>query len=393
MAEAAARSKKISDEAVKPTIGILSIGEMGLGIAKLLISHDYTVTTCTARRSQTTRSRIKSASIQGYDTDAEFVGNSDIIFSIVPPRDAVATAKRVAKAAQSETAIEARAARTATSADRLLYIDMNAISPLTSQRIAQIFEPARPPRPAPPPRRLSLIERISSFASHQSAPASPTNTTDAPPLLPLPPPPRPAIPISYLDGGIIGGPPHLSNTSSSSADTSTWTLPSIIVSGPPSATTSPSLPPSLQTLLNISIISPTIGHASTLKCSFASLTKGLTAIATLSFTTAHSQSPTLLPHLLDHLEQYAPSLHNFLVPSLSRMPPKAYRWIDEMHEIGQTFSAPVDQYGGGFGSSSSGTPSAADGNNSTATNDRVGQRLFDAIANVYRIVNQAQTVS
>ncbi|RMZ82314.1 hypothetical protein DV738_g1726, partial [Chaetothyriales sp. CBS 135597] len=266
MADEAAASKKTADEVVvKPTIGILSIGEMGLGIAKLLISNGYTVTTCTAGRSQTTVSRIKSASIQGYATDAEFVGNSDIILSIVPPRDAIATAKRVARAAQDGLAIEARAVRDATSADSLLYIDLNAISPLTAQRIAQILN--RRPKSA------------------------------------------------------------------------------LIISGPPTLTTAPFLPPPLQTLLNITIVSPTIGHASTLKCSFASLTKGLTAIATLSFTTAHSQSPSLLPHLVNQLEQHAPSLHKFLIPSLPKMPPKAYRWIDEMHEIGQTFSAPVDQYG------------------------------------------------
>ncbi|RMZ92405.1 hypothetical protein DV736_g359, partial [Chaetothyriales sp. CBS 134916] len=346
---------------------------MGFGIAKLLISHDYTVTTCTAGRSQTTISRISSASIKGYDMDADFVGNSDIILSIVPPRDAVATAKRVAKAAQDDGALDARSARKA-SAERLLYIDMNAISPVTSRRIAQVLTQtgagskdrsnSEEQEDIQRPRRLSLRQRLSSFANSQSL--SPTSTISDVPL------PRPPIPISYLDGGIIGGPPYLppkaTTTTGGSSTNSSWILPSLIVSGPPT-TTDTLLPRSLQTILNATIVSPTIGHASTLKCSFASLTKGLTAIAILSFTTAQSQSPSILPHLLNHLERYAPAQHKFLQSSLPKMPHKAYRWIDEMREIGQTFSAPVDEQGGGF-------------------SNEAGKRLFDAVAEVYRVVSE-----
>ncbi|RMZ75508.1 hypothetical protein DV737_g5252, partial [Chaetothyriales sp. CBS 132003] len=255
---------------------------MGFGIAKLLISNDYTVTTCTAGRSQTTISRIHSASIKGYGTDTDFVGNSDIILSIVPPRDAVVTAQRVAKAAQDDAAIDARLARNA-SAEGLLYIDMNAISPMTSRRIAQIFTRAHADSKdrsnseaqegSQQARRMSLRQRLSSFASSQSPPLT----------------------------------SHISD--------------------------------------------------------------GLTAMAILSFTTAHSQSPSLLSHLLNHLERYAPAQHKFLQSSMPKMPPKAYRWIDEMREIGQTFSAPVDEQGGGF-------------------SDEAGKRLFDGVAEVYRVVSE-----
>lgn len=39
-----------SSAAEKPTIGILSIGDMGMGIAKLLLAHDYEVYTSSIGR-------------------------------------------------------------------------------------------------------------------------------------------------------------------------------------------------------------------------------------------------------------------------------------------------------------------------------------------------------
>lgn len=34
----------------KPVVGVLSLGEMGTGIAQLLVANDYTVATCKAGR-------------------------------------------------------------------------------------------------------------------------------------------------------------------------------------------------------------------------------------------------------------------------------------------------------------------------------------------------------
>ena len=80
----------------KPTIGIISLGDMGSGIAKLLLAHEYPViTTATGRRqvnlsgkrafadtyeSQSTIDRIKSIGITNAPTDEDFVLHSDIIF-------------------------------------------------------------------------------------------------------------------------------------------------------------------------------------------------------------------------------------------------------------------------------------------------------------------------
>jgi hypothetical protein len=44
------RMMAMSSANAQPVVGILSIGEMGMGVAKLLRAHDYTVSTCTAGR-------------------------------------------------------------------------------------------------------------------------------------------------------------------------------------------------------------------------------------------------------------------------------------------------------------------------------------------------------
>ena len=47
-----ATGASLSSLAMKPTIGIVSVGDMGLGIAKLLHAHEYQVLTTSAGRRQ-----------------------------------------------------------------------------------------------------------------------------------------------------------------------------------------------------------------------------------------------------------------------------------------------------------------------------------------------------
>ena len=68
---------------------------------------------------------------------------------------------------------------------------------------------------------------------------------------------------------------------------------------------------------------------------FASTTKGLTAIAIQSFTTAHTLG--VLDDLQAHLKEYSPKTGELAAKGLVGMPPKAYRWVDEMKEIAETF--------------------------------------------------------
>lgn len=68
---------------------------------------------------------------------------------------------------------------------------------------------------------------------------------------------------------------------------------------------------------------------------FASTNKGLTAIAIQSFTTASSLG--VLDDLQAHLKDYSPEIGKLAAKGLVGMPPKAYRWVDEMKEIADTF--------------------------------------------------------
>lgn len=86
--------------------------------------------------------------------------------------------------------------------------------------------------------------------------------------------------------------------------------------------------------LNIKQISSSVGSASGLKMCFASMTKGFTAIAIQSFTTA--QKLGVLPELQQHLVDYSPKTGQLAEKGLVGMPPKAYRWVREMEEIADT---------------------------------------------------------
>lgn len=294
--------------------------------------------TLTQPLSKYTLKRIQKAGITAYDSDAELVAAVDILLSIVPPKDATATAVRVLEACRDPEAIKSRTERKIDSPDdKLIYIDCNAISARTTRGIHALFvpkeeKPAQTPAempqspplqsPSAVPRRFSLT-RVLSFRSATAEPGTP----------PAPPP----IPIAFLDGGIIGPPPRPkasdSSTETASSSTPEWTLPSLVMSGPHVHT---HLPAALRKTLNITILDHNIGTASTLKSCFASMTKGMTALATISFATA--QQANVLPHLTSHLEKYSPKLLEQARGSMSTMPPKAYRWVEEMRQIGSTFA-------------------------------------------------------
>ena len=156
--------------------------------------------------------------------------------------------------------------------------------------------------------------------------------------------------IKLIDGGIIGGAPKLK-------DDDKWQTPSIPLSGPTDLAEVQPAGRQLAELLTTRHISPDIGAASGLKMCFASLTKGFTALAIQSFTTAHNLG--VLPELNDHLSKYNAKTFE-MTKSLTVMPPKAYRWVREMQEIGDTFADD-----GGFSEQ---------------------ERIFGAIANVYDLV-------
>ena len=268
--------------------------------------------------SRDTLDRIKTAQITDVPTYEDLVVETDIILSIVPPGDAVANARRVVDACRS-TSITRRERRTPS----LTYIDLNAISPRSAKTIASFITSEASPK---------LVRTRTSSFSFKSEPEVQS------------------IPLKFLDGGIIGPPP-------SRQTDKTWNCPSIVVSGPRAH----SLDEELSAVLHLKHVSDFIGPASALKACFASLTKGFTALSILSFTTASACG--VLPQLQEHLAEFNPAGGAAAARGLVAMPPKAYRWVDEMKEIGETF-AEVGGFGDGLG----------------------GKAVFEGISQVYQFV-------
>jgi 3-hydroxyisobutyrate dehydrogenase-like beta-hydroxyacid dehydrogenase len=110
-------------------IGLLSIGEMGFHWAKLLKSHGVEVLTYDRDRGEVSRKRGENAGVKSVDSMVDLVRESDLIVSIVVPSAATRVAAKVAEAA-------ANGGR-----EGLLYLDANAISPMTADEIAKILKP------------------------------------------------------------------------------------------------------------------------------------------------------------------------------------------------------------------------------------------------------------
>jgi 3-hydroxyisobutyrate dehydrogenase-like beta-hydroxyacid dehydrogenase len=111
-------------------IGILSIGEMGYHWAKILTGRGVEVLTYAKDRSVMTRKRAENVGVKCVPSTAVLVKDADLIVSIVVPSAAKRVATKVAKAA-------AKSGR-----KDLLYLDANAISPMTADEIGKILQPS-----------------------------------------------------------------------------------------------------------------------------------------------------------------------------------------------------------------------------------------------------------
>src|SRR3954471_14588595 len=113
--------------AMAETVGIIAMGEMGSGVARRLHERGATVIAQLAGRSAASAARAERAGAIPVSTDDEFVRQADYILSIVPPGDAVALAERLAPALK-------RAGR------KTVYVDCNAVSPQTAERIGEALK-------------------------------------------------------------------------------------------------------------------------------------------------------------------------------------------------------------------------------------------------------------
>lgn len=211
---------------------------------------------------------------------------SDVFLSVVPPRDAEVTARRVLDALAGGAGAEKRKE----GGKPLYYVELNAVAPSTSRAIAVLFD--------------ELIGRGD---------------------------------VRFLDGAIIGDPPAPLATSAAGDSTSSddapkeWRVPLVPTSGPHPLADIPHFGAALSSALGVRHIGPDIGSASGLKMCFASLTKGQTAIAVQSYTTASKLG------VLDELRSALSTEQTARFErSLANVPLKAYRFAGEMEEINRT---------------------------------------------------------
>ena len=111
-------------------IGLMSIGEMGFHWAKLLKAHGLEVLTYDKDRAEVSRKRGENAGVKSVASMSDLVSEAELIVSIVVPSAAIDVAKKVAEAV-----------KTARRKD-LIFLDANAISPMTAEEIGKNLEPA-----------------------------------------------------------------------------------------------------------------------------------------------------------------------------------------------------------------------------------------------------------
>jgi putative dehydrogenase len=129
---------------------------------------------------------------------------------------------------------------------------------------------------------------------------------------------------SFVDAGIIGGPPRPGEAG-----------PIVFVCGNASDDAI-----ALRAAgLDVRTLGPAVGSAAALKMSYAGVTKGLTALCALM--QQHARANGIGAELDATLRETRPDVWNFLEKAVPGMYPKSYRWVAEMREIAE-YTAPDD---------------------------------------------------
>jgi 3-hydroxyisobutyrate dehydrogenase-like beta-hydroxyacid dehydrogenase len=236
---------------MNPVVAVIAPGMMGTAVGGRLVERGLKVLTSLKGRSADSAARARRAGLT--DASDDEIATADFILSIVPPSKAQQLATRLAPALAASNA-------------KPIYVDCNAISPPTVERVAAVISP-----------------------------------TDCP----------------FVDAGIVGSPPK------PKADDS----PRFYASGPV-ATRFAALK---EYGLDVRVLEGPLSAASALKMSYAGITKGTQALgAAMMLAAVRGGSADAL---LSELQESQPQMLAWLQRSLSIMPPKAYRWVGEMHEI------------------------------------------------------------
>jgi len=234
-------------------VGVMSVGDMGAGFGDVMHQNGLQVYTCLAGRSDLTRLRAGEAGFIDTPDLDALVSQVDLILSIIVPDEATNIAQQIADAMIRTGAKPA-------------YADVNAIAPQTVRGIETIIRDAG---------------------------------------------------ASFIDAGIIGGPPRKGYT------------PFIPCSGPDTAI--------FQALTNYALdvrfVGEEVGQASGLKMVYAASTKGTTALWTELLTAARILGlEDVLRAEIEESPVYARTRNS--IPS---MPNRSRRWVGEMEEIARTF--------------------------------------------------------
>src|SRR5262245_17058395 len=235
---------------MNPVVAVVAPGMMGAAVAGRLVENGLKVLTSLTGRSPDTVARAKKHGLT--PASDEEIAATDFILSILPPGDAVALAQRFARALTASNS-------------KPLYVDCNAVSPPTAERVGAVIAAAGAP---------------------------------------------------FVDAGIIGSPPRTGDAG-----------PRFYASGPNAGR----FATLRQYGLDVRVLDGPLTAASAVKMSYAGITKGtqaLAAVMMLAATRAGSADA-----LFKELEGSQPQMLAWLKRGLAMMPPKAYRWIAEMHEI------------------------------------------------------------
>jgi len=114
------------------TIAILMPGDMGSGVGRALREHGHDVITCLAGRSGRTRGLAEAAGIRDAGSLERLAREAGLVLSILPPDAALAQARAVAAAIRAADA-------------RPVYVDCNAVSPMTAREVGAAIADAGAP--------------------------------------------------------------------------------------------------------------------------------------------------------------------------------------------------------------------------------------------------------
>jgi L-threonate 2-dehydrogenase len=235
---------------MNPVVAVIAPGMMGAAVGRRLVEHGLKVLTSLEGRSAETSARAKAAGMASASD--EEIAASDFILSILPPGEAVALARRFAPSLTASNS-------------KPVFVDCNAVSPSTVERIAAAIAPTGSP---------------------------------------------------FVDAGIIGSPPKPGDAG-----------PRFYASGPAAAR--------FATFrdfgLDVRVLDGPLSAASAVKMSYAGITKGTQALGAAMLLAATRGGTA--DALFAELQGSQPQMLAWLKRNLSLMPPKAYRWVAEMHEI------------------------------------------------------------